>query len=88
MMPYSYDKHLGIFYMHYTLVDTQTDGTGFVTRIHGTAWTTTHVEGREIAQWLASLSVKPALQVQARHDPLVSERWNSISVLLTFSHQY
>ena len=43
--------------------------------------------GREIAQWLASLSVKPAVQVHARHNPLVSERWNSISVLLSCPHQ-
>ena len=43
--------------------------------------------GGEIAQWIASLSVKAAVQVRAQHDPLVSETWNSISVLLTCSHQ-
>ena len=31
----------------------------------------------EIAKWLASLSVKWAVQVRAQHDPLVSERWLS-----------
>ena len=39
--------------------------------------------GGEIAQWLASLSVMPAVQVRAQHDLLVSERWNLIRVLLT-----
>ena len=38
--------------------------------------------GREIAQWIAFLSVKPAVQVRTRHDPLVSERWNSIYVIM------
>ena len=46
-----------------------------------------YIGGGEIAQWLASLSVKLAVQVRAQHDPLVSERWNSVSVLLTHSHQ-
>ena len=45
------------------------------------------VGGREIAQSLASLSIKRAIWVHARHDPLVIERWNSITVLLTHSHQ-
>ena len=43
--------------------------------------------GGEIAQSLASLSTKRANRVHARLDPLVSERWNSITVLLTCSHQ-
>ena len=43
--------------------------------------------GGEIAQSLASLSVKRAVQVHARLDPLVSERWNSITVLFTHSYQ-
>ena len=30
-----------------------------------------------------SLSVKQAIQVRVRYDPFVSERWNSISILLT-----
>ena len=37
----------------------------------------------EIAQSLASLSIKWAIRVRARYDPLVIERWNSI----TISHQ-
>ena len=41
--------------------------------------------GGEIAQSTVSLSVKRA--VWARLDPLVIERWNSITVLLTCSHQ-
>ena len=45
------------------------------------------VGGGEIAQSLASLSIKRAIQVRARHDPLVTERWNSITVLLTRSLQ-
>ena len=36
---------------------------------------------------LASLSTKRAIQVRARLDPLVTEKWNSITVLLTHSHQ-
>ena len=44
-------------------------------------------EGGEIAQSLSSLSTEPAIRVRARHDPLVIERWNSITVLLTRSHQ-
>ena len=43
--------------------------------------------GREIAQSLASLSTKWAIRVRARLDPLVLEKWNSITVLLTCSHQ-
>ena len=42
---------------------------------------------REIAQSLESLSTKRAIRVCARLDPLVIERWNSITVLLTCSHQ-
>ena len=33
--------------------------------------------GGEIAQSLESLSIKQAIWVRARHDPLVIERWNS-----------
>ena len=40
-----------------------------------------------IAQSLASLSTKRAVRVRARLDLLVLERWNSITVLLTCSHQ-
>ena len=40
----------------------------------------------EIAQSLASLSTKLAIRVRARLNPLVIERWNSITVLLTCSH--
>ena len=43
--------------------------------------------GGKIAQSLASLSIKRAIRVHARHDPLVIRRWNSITVLLTHSHQ-
>ena len=43
--------------------------------------------GGEIAQSLESLSTKRAIRVRARLDPLVLERWNSITVLLTCSHQ-
>ena len=43
--------------------------------------------GREIAQSLESLSTKRAIRVRARLDLLVLERWNSITVLLTCSHQ-
>ena len=39
--------------------------------------------GGEIAQSVASLSATQSAQVRARLDPLVSERWNSITVLLT-----
>ena len=45
------------------------------------------VGGGEMAQWLGSLSVKQAVQVRDRHDPLVSERWNSIRMLLICLHQ-
>ena len=41
----------------------------------------------EIAQSLVSLSVKQAVRVHARHDLLVTEGCNSITVLLTRSHQ-
>ena len=43
--------------------------------------------GGKIAQSLASLSTKRAIQVRARLDSIVRERWNSITVLLTRSHQ-
>ena len=43
--------------------------------------------GGEIAQSLASLFVKRAAQVRSRLDPLVTERWNSITVLFTRSHR-
>ena len=43
--------------------------------------------GGEIAQSVASLSTKRVIRVRARLDPLVLERWNSITVLLTRSHQ-
>ena len=43
--------------------------------------------GGELAQWLVSLYVKLAIQVHAQHDPLLSERCNSIRVLLNCSHQ-
>ena len=43
--------------------------------------------GGGIAQSLASLSTKRAARVRSPLNPLVSERWNSISVLLTRSHQ-
>ena len=43
--------------------------------------------GGEIAQSLASLSTKQVIRVRDRLDQLVTERWNSITVLLTRSHQ-
>ena len=43
--------------------------------------------GGEIAQSLASLSMKRAAWVCSRLDPLVTERWDSITVLLTRFHQ-
>ena len=43
--------------------------------------------GGAIAQSVASLFATGSVQVCARYDPLVSERLNSISVLLTCSHQ-
>ena len=43
--------------------------------------------GREIAQSLVFLSIKRAIRVCARIDPLVIERWNSVTVLLTCSTQ-
>ena len=45
------------------------------------------VGGGEIAQSLASLSIKRAARVGFRLDPLVIEGWNSLTVLLTCSHQ-
>ena len=45
------------------------------------------VGGGEIAQSVASLSATRSVQVRARLDLLVIERWNSITVLLTRSHQ-
>ena len=36
----------------------------------------------EIAQWLRSLSVKRAIEVRARHNQFVPERWNSIRMLV------
>ena len=50
-------------------------------------WVVKNSGGGEIAQSLASLSTKWAIQVRARLDLLVLERWNSIAVLLTRSHQ-
>ena len=47
----------------------------------------THIGGGEIAQSLASLSTKRAARVRSPLNPLVSERWNSITVLLTRSHK-
>ena len=46
-----------------------------------------HVGGGEIAQSLASLSIKRTARVRSWLDLLVIERWNSITVLLTCSHQ-
>ena len=43
--------------------------------------------GGEIAQSLAFLSMKRVARVRSWLDPLVTEKWNSISVLLTCSHQ-
>ena len=43
--------------------------------------------GGEIAQSLESLSTKRAIRVRAHLNPLVLERWNSITVLVTCSHQ-
>ena len=40
-----------------------------------------------MAQSLESLSAKGAIRVRACLDPLVLERWKSITVLLTCSHQ-
>ena len=37
--------------------------------------------GGEIAQSLASVSTKRAIRVRAHLDPLVIERWNSITVI-------
>ena len=47
--------------------------------------------GGEIAQWLASLSVKLAVQVRAQHDPFVFRKvefYQVLFMLLTCSHQY
>ena len=43
--------------------------------------------GGKIAQSLTSLSTKQVVRVRARLDALVLEGWNSITVLLTRSHQ-
>ena len=43
--------------------------------------------GGGIAQSLASLSTRRAVRDRSPLNPLVSERWNSISVLLIRSHQ-
>ena len=43
--------------------------------------------GGEIAQLVASLSATRSIQVRARYDPFVTERWNSITVALSRSHQ-
>ena len=43
--------------------------------------------GWGIAQSLASLSTKRAVRVRFPLNPLVSERWDTITVLLTRSHQ-
>ena len=43
--------------------------------------------GGEIAQSLESLSIKRAARVRSRLDLLVIERWNSVTVLLTWPHQ-
>ena len=48
---------------------------------------TSQAGGKEIAQSLASLSTNRAIRVCTRLDLLVLERWNSITVLLTCSHQ-
>ena len=37
--------------------------------------------GGEIVQSLASLSTKRAIRVRASLDPLVTERWNSITAM-------
>ena len=38
------------------------------------------IESGEIALSLASLSIKRAARVRSRLDPLVTERWNSITM--------
>ena len=52
-----------------------------------TGFSYTVLGGRKIAQSLASLSIKRAARVCSQLDPLVTERWNSITVLLTCFHQ-
>ena len=42
--------------------------------------------GGEIAQLVASLSVTRSVQVRAWYNPLVSERWYAVTVLLNCSH--
>ena len=56
---------------------------------HGIAlyYDATHLGGGGIAQSLASLSTRRAVPVRFPLNALVSERWNSITVLLTRSHQ-
>ena len=44
--------------------------------------TSISVGAGKLKQWIASLSVKPAVQVRDWHDPLVSERWNSVRCYL------
>ena len=41
----------------------------------------------EIAQSVASLSATRSIQIRARYDLLVSERWYAVTVLLNCSHQ-
>ena len=43
--------------------------------------------GGEIVQSVASLSAMRSVQVRARYDQLVSERWYAVTVLLNCSHQ-
>ena len=43
--------------------------------------------GGEIAQSLVFLSIKGAIRVRAQLDLLVTERWNSVTLLLIHSHQ-
>ena len=46
-----------------------------------------YLGGGEIAQSVASLSATRSILVHARYDPLVSERWYAVTVLLKCSHQ-
>ena len=43
--------------------------------------------GGEMAQSVGSLSAMRSVLVRAQYDPLVSERWYAVTVLLTRSHQ-
>ena len=61
--------------------------TSFYKTLYDSVYVTILMGGGEIAQLLVSLSFKRAVRVRAWLDPLVSERWNSITVLLTCSHQ-